>query len=151
MWEALKKVEQRYVEITHLLGTIEVASDPRKVREFSKERAALEATIRALDEHRRVMKILEDDQRAIASGDPELGELARAELPELKERAARLEDELKRLLLPRDPDDDKNVIIEIRAGTGGDEATLFAADLYRMYAKHAERRNWKQEVLSTSP
>ncbi|MEK7331267.1 MAG: PCRF domain-containing protein, partial [Candidatus Eisenbacteria bacterium] len=78
-------------------------------------------------------------------------ELAQAELPELRERLAKLESELVQQLLPRDPDDDKNVIVEIRAGTGGAEASLFAADLYRMYSRFAERRGWKHEVMSSSP
>src|SRR6185295_7878035 len=94
---------------------------------------------------------LREDEEAIASGDAELAEMARAEVPELRERLAKLEVELQKLLVPRDPDDDKNVIVEVRAGTGGDEASLFAADLYRMYTKHAERHGWRQEVLSSSP
>jgi len=151
MWDALKKVEERYAELTRLLGTVEVASDPRKLRELSKERASLEETIRALDQHRKVERTIADDERAAASGDPELAELARAELPELRERLGRLEEDLKKLLLPRDPEDEKNVIVEIRAGTGGDEASLFAADLYRMYTKYAERRGWKLENLGSSP
>src|SRR3989442_846437 len=125
MWDALKKVEDRYAELTELLGTAAVASDPRRIRDLAKERAALEETIRAIAEYRKVEGTVLDDERAIASGDPELGELARAELPELKARLGKLEEELKKLLLPRDRDDDKNVIVEIRAGTGGDEASLF--------------------------
>src|SRR6058998_1156084 len=151
MWDALKKVEERYAELTRLLGTVEVASDPRKLRELSKERASLEETIRVLDQHRKVERTIADDERAADSGDPELAELARAELPELRERLGRLEEDLKKLLLPRDPEDEKNVIVEIRAGTGGDEASLFAADLYRMYTKYAERRGWKLENLGSSP
>jgi len=151
MWDALKKVEERYAELTRLLGTVEVASDPRKLRELSKERASLEETIRVLDQHRKVERTIADDEHAAASGDPELAEMARAELPELRERLGRLEGDLKKLLLPRDPDDEKNVIVEIRAGTGGDEASLFAADLYRMYTKYAERRGWKLENLGSSP
>jgi len=151
MWDALKRVEARYAELTDLLGRSEVVSDPKKLRDYSKERAALEPTIRTLEEHRKVAHTVADDEQAMASGDPELAELARAELPQLKGRLAELEVELKKLLLPRDPDDDKNVIIEIRAGTGGDEASLFAADLFRMYAKHAERRGWRMEALSSSP
>jgi len=151
MWDALKKVEERYAELTRLLGTVEVASDPRKLRELSKERASLEETIRALDQHRKVERTIADDEHAAASGDPELAEMARAELPELRERLGRLEGDLKKLLLPRDPDDEKNVIVEIRAGTGGDEASLFAANLYRMYTKYAERRGWKLENLGSSP
>src|SRR5262249_55935259 len=150
MWDALKKVEARYAELTDLLGRPEVATDARKLRDLSRERASLEPTIEALAEHRKVARTVADDEAAVASGDPRLAELAAAELPELKARLARLEADLKTLLLPRDPDDDRNVIVEIRGGTGGDEASLFAADLYRMYVKHAERKGWRVEVLSTS-
>jgi peptide chain release factor 1 len=150
MWDALKKVEARYAELTDLLGRPEVAGDARKLRDLSRERASLEATIQALAQHRKIAGTIADDERAVASGDAELAELAQAELPELKTRLAKLEDELKTLLLPRDPDDDRNVIVEIRGGTGGDEASLFAADLYRMYTKHAERKGWRVEVLSSS-
>ncbi len=151
MWEALKRSEARFAELTDLLGRPEIASDPRKLRDLSKERSALEQTLAVLADHRRVAATVADDEAAIASGDPELAELARAELPGLRERLGTLEVELKKRLLPRDPDDDKNVILEIRAGTGGDEASLFAADLYRMYTKYAERMGWKQEILSSSP
>ena len=151
MWEALRKGEERFAEITGLLGRPEIASDPRKLRDLSKERAALEQTLRVLADHRRIQATVADDEAAIASGDTELAEFARAELPALRHSLMTLEAELKKRLLPRDPDDDKNVIIEIRAGTGGDEASLFAADLYRMYTKYAERMGWKQEILSSSP
>jgi peptide chain release factor 1 len=151
MWDALRKSEERFAEITALLGRTEIASDPKKLRDFSKERAALEQTMRVLADYRRTQATVADDQAAIASGDAELAELARAELPELEQRLVTLEADLKKRLLPRDPDDDRNVIVEIRAGTGGDEASLFAADLYRMYTKYAERMGWKQEALSSSP
>jgi peptide chain release factor 1 len=151
MWEALKKLEERYDELTRLLGTPEVAADPRRLRDLSKERAGLEEAVRTLEEHRKVERTLADDQRAIESGDAELAELARAEIPELEERRTRLEGELKKLLLPRDPDDDRDAIVEIRAGTGGAEASLFAAELYRMYSRYAERRGWRHEVLGSSP
>ncbi len=151
MWDALKKVEDRFAELTDLLGRPEVASDPKKLRDLSKERAALAPTIRALEAHRKLAHTIADDERAAASGDPELAALANAELPDLRARLEKLEAELKTLLLPRDPDDDKNVIVEIRGGTGGDEASLFAANLFRMYTRHAERRGWRQEVLSSSP
>lgn len=119
MWEALRKVEQRFAELTEMLGSSEVVGDPRKLRDLSRERARLEETIRTLAEYRSAERTLADDERAAALGDEELAELAGAELPELRERLGRLEGALKRLLLPRDPDDDKNVIVEIRAGTGG--------------------------------
>ena len=152
MWEALRKVEERFAELTeHARASSEIVSDPKKLRDLSRERARLEETIRTLAEYRSVERTLADDERAVASGDEELAELARAELPELRARLERLEGVLKRLLLPRDPDDDKNVIVEIRAGTGGDEASLFAGDLSRMYTKYAERQGWKQEVMASSP
>ncbi len=150
MKEALRKAAARFDEITDLLGTPEVAGDPRQLRDLSKERASLQRTVDALAEHRATERTVLDDEAAIASGDAELAELAQAELPELRERLARLEGELKRLLLPRDPDDDKDVLVEIRAGTGGDEASLFAAELYRMYSRYAERKRWKQEIVSSS-
>jgi peptide chain release factor 1 len=151
MQDALRKVEERFAELDRQLSDPEVTRDPRKIRDLSKERARLQETITKLAEYRRVDATLADDQAAVASGDAELAELARAEMPELETRRDRLVADLKKLLLPRDPDDDKNVILEIRAGTGGDEASLFAADLYRMYTKHAETRGWKQEIISSSP
>jgi peptide chain release factor 1 len=151
MAEALRKVELRWDELNALLASPGVAADPRRLRDLARERAQLEPTLQALTAHRRLTATVDDDERAAASDDAELAELARAELPELRSRLGTLEDTLKKLLLPRDPDDDKNVILEIRAGTGGAEASLFAADLQRMYAKHAERRGWRQEVLSASP
>ena len=150
MWDALKKVEARHEELTRLLSDPAVSSDPRKLRDFSKERAQLEPTIRAHAEYRRVESTLRDDREAIASGDPELAELARAEIPELEQRLAALEAELQKLLVPRDPDDDKNVIVEIRAGTGGTEAALFAADLFRMYTRYADSLGLKVEEMESS-
>ena len=151
MWDALRKVEERHAELNRLLADPDVTRDPRRLRDLARERAALDQTMAALADYRRVEATVRDDEAALAAGDAELADLARAELPELKARLATLEAGLKKLLLPRDPDDDKNVIVEIRAGTGGDEASLFAADLYRMYSKYAERRGWKEEVLSSSP
>jgi peptide chain release factor 1 len=150
MWDALKKVEAHFDELTTQLSDPSVASDPRRLRDLSKERSSLEDTIEANGEYRRIETTIADDQAAIASGDTELAELASAELPELLEQKEALEERLKRLLIPRDPADDKNVIMEIRAGTGGGEASLFAADLHRMYVKFAERRGWKQEAISLS-
>jgi peptide chain release factor 1 len=151
MWDALKKIEERWAELDAQLSSPEVAADPRRLRDLSKERARLEAVIRTLEAYRRAERTLADDEAAAASADPELAELARAEIPELRERLARLGEDLKKHLVPRDPDDDKNVIVEIRAGTGGDEASLFAADLFRLYSRWAERRGWRIEVMSSSP
>jgi peptide chain release factor 1 len=151
IWDALKKAEARFAELTDLLGQPDIASDPRRLRDLARERSRLEATMATLADYRKLTATIRDDEAAVASGDPELAELAQAELPDLRERLATREAELIRQLLPRDPDDDKNVIVEIRAGTGGGEASLFAADVYRMFSKFAERRGWKQEVMSSSP
>ena len=150
MIEALRRVEERFAELETLLAEPSVASDPRKVRDLSKERARLQETVSRSAEYRDVAKTIADDEEAIASGDADLSELANAELPALREREEALAAQLKKLLLPRDPDDDKNVIVEIRAGTGGDEAALFAGDLYRMYSKYADARGWKNELMSVS-
>ncbi len=147
---ALKRVEERFAELDRLLAEPDVARDPRRLRDLSRERARLLKTVGAAGEYRKLCQVVADDHEAIASGDAELAELAQAELPELEARAVVLAAELKKLLLPRDPDDDKNVIVEVRGGVGGEEAALFAADLYRMYSKFAEARRWKQGVLSVT-
>lgn len=151
MHEALKKAETRFNELTDLLGQPGIASDPKRLRDLSKERSVLDALMRTVEEFRKVGATIADDEEAIASGDAELAELAQAELPALREKNAKLEAEITKLLLPRDPDDDKDVIVEIRAGTGGGEASLFASDLFRMYTKFAERNGWKEEIISSSP
>jgi peptide chain release factor 1 len=148
--EALKRVEERFAELETQLSSPDVARDPRKLRDLSKERSRLQETVRVSGEYKALARTVADDEEAVASGDPELAELAQAELPELTAKMGVMGEHLKQLLLPRDPDDDKNVIVEIRAGTGGDEASLFAAELYRMYTKFGESRRWKQEVVSLS-
>ena len=148
--QALERVEQRFAELDRLLSDPNVARDPGRLRDLSRERSRLVSTIEKSGELRSKLATIADDESAVASGDAELAELAQAELPELRARVEALTGELKKLLLPRDPDDDKNVIIELRAGVGGNEAALFAAELYRMYSKYADVRGWKQEVLSTT-
>jgi peptide chain release factor 1 len=151
MQDAIRRAEARYQELTDLLGRPEVATDPVKLREYSRERARLEEVVRAAAELRRVEQSLAEDRVALASEDAELVELARAEIPQLEARRDELERTLQRLLLPRDPNDDRNVIVEIRAGTGGEEAALFAGDLFRMYTRYAEKRRWRLEVMNSSP
>jgi peptide chain release factor 1 len=150
MIEALRRTEERFAEIERLLSEPSVASDRSRLRDLSRERARLQETVTRSAEYRDVAKTIADDEEAVASGDADLSELANAELPALRERETALAALLKKLLLPRDPDDDKNVIVEIRAGTGGDEAALFAGDLYRMYSKYADARGWKNELMSIS-
>ncbi len=148
--EALRRTEERCAELEKQLASPDVARDPRRLRDLSRERSRLLETVRLSGEFRALARTVADDEEAISSGDAELAELAQAELPELGAKLTRMGEQLKQLLLPRDPDDDKNVIVEIRAGTGGDEASLFAAELYRMYTKYGESQRWKQEVMSLS-
>jgi peptide chain release factor 1 len=151
MWERLKALEQRYDELTAEMARPEVAADYQRFQELDRERAALEPVVTLYREYRRV-KQAADEARAVLheSDDRELRELAREELQTASERLEALAEQLKLELLPKDPRDEKDVIVEIRAGTGGDEAGLFAADLYRMYTRYAERKGWKTEVLSVS-
>jgi len=107
--------------------------------------------VRVFREHKQLAQELEDNREMLADGDPEIREMAKAEIEAIEERLPELEEELKILLLPKDPMDDKNIILEIRAGTGGDEAALFAADLYRMYSRYAEANRWKVEEMSSNP
>jgi peptide chain release factor 1 len=148
--QALARVEARFAELDRLLSDPDVARDPKKLRDLSRERSRLSRTVETSESWKRLQRTIADDRAAVASGDAELAELAHAELPELESREAVIAGELKQLLLPRDPDDDKNVIVEVRGGVGGEEAALFAADLYRMYSKYAETKRWKQEVLSVT-
>jgi peptide chain release factor 1 len=150
MQQAAARVEARFAELDRLLAEPDVARDPKRLRDLARERARLARAVSASAEFRRLQQTIADDRAAIASGDAELAELARAELPGLEAREETLAAELKKLLLPRDPDDDKNVIVEIRAGVGGEEAALFAADLYRLYSKYAESKGWKREVVSVT-
>ena len=147
---ALERVEARFGELDRLLAEPDVAKDPRKLRDLSRERSRSLKTVEVAAEYRKLAQTIAEDQEALTSGDAELAELAQAELPELEAKAVAMGSELKKLLLPRDPDDDKNVILEIRGGVGGEEAALFAADLYRMYSKYAEVKRWKQEVISVT-
>ena len=152
MVRELQALEERYRQLTLALSDPAVAANPQKIKETAKERAELEPLIRRYDEYKRVRKQIEDSRHLLAdpSAEPELHELAAGELDGLVAREKALEDELRRLLLPKDPRDEKNVILEIRAGAGGDEASLFAQDLFRMYSRYSEQRGWKVEVLGTS-
>ena len=147
--DRLEGLASRFDEVTALLAEPEVIGDTRRFRELSREYAQLEPVVRALREYRAVQQALVD-ARAMSAADPELRALAEEELCALDTRAEALEAELQRQLLPRDPYDEHNIFLEIRAGTGGDEAAIFAGDLMRMYARYAERRGWAVEILSES-
>jgi peptide chain release factor 1 len=149
--ERLEKVRERYEELTRLLGDPVVVANQEKLRMLSKEHSDLTPLIKAYDLYRRERENLAGVKEiAENSSDPEMRQLAYAELDEARGNVARLEEDLKLLLIPKDPDDSRNVIVEIRAGTGGDEAALFAADLLRMYTRYAEKKGWKVEVMDVN-
>ncbi len=149
MLEKLNAITRHYEDLGQQL--LDVGADYQRAAEISKERADLERVVAKAREYDRAMKSLQEANAILApdsNADPDLRSLAEADVAELTPRIESLEKEIKRLLVPRDPRDQKNVIMEIRAGTGGDEAALFAADLFRMYTRFAERHVWKSEILS---
>ena len=148
MLENLASIEARYEELNLLLE--QNAADYQKVAEYAKERSTLEPIIIKAAEYRQVLKNLEEARELVSSEDAEIRDLAQADIDELEPRSLVLEKDLKNLLLPKDPRDSRNVIVEIRAGTGGDEAALFAAELMRMYTHYAESKKWSVEILSAS-
>ena len=152
MWEALKKARDRYAELGRLLSDEKVIGNRKLLMEYSKEMSDLEDVVRTADEYERIEKSIEEAEQIVkTSGDQELVELAKQEIESLAGARETVEQNLHALLIPKDPNDEKNTLVEIRAGTGGEEAALFAADLYRMYSKYAEHRDWKTEVLSSNP
>ncbi|HJY64506.1 MAG TPA: peptide chain release factor 1, partial [Ignavibacteria bacterium] len=149
MFDKLEKVKERYNEIAELLNKPETISDQREFRKLSKEYSDLTEIVNAYDEYNRIKKLVEENKQLLYStNDAEMKELALAEQEELQNKFDKLEADIKELLIPKDPNDSKNAILEIRAGTGGDEAALFAADLYRMYTRYAEKRGWKVELIT---
>ena len=151
MFERLHQLEARYDELTQALASPEVISDSSKYQKTAKAHSELTEIVTKFREYKDLQRGVAESKAMIAEeGDAELRAYAQEELTKLEERIATTEQELKLLLLPKDPNDEKNVVIEIRAGTGGDEASLFAAEIFRMYARYAESRRWKVEVLSTS-
>lgn len=150
MIEKLREIIQRQEDLAAAMSEPATAADPKKYAELAKEHSDLTEVVDRAKEYVTLWEHLIEDEEMAKGDDPELKELANDELPELRSQVQALEDELKILLLPRGPDDDKNTILEIRGGTGGEEAALFAADLYRMYTRFAERQNWATEILSLS-
>jgi peptide chain release factor 1 len=146
----LEDVEARFERLTADLGDPTVLADQRRVQAAAKERSSLETLVESFRVHRATLREIEDNEALFQESDGELREMAKAELGQLRARADVEEAGLKILLIPKDPNDDRNVIVEIRAGTGGDEAGLFAAEVFRMYVRFAERRGWKIDVISTS-
>jgi len=151
MWSRLQEIEKRYKELGRLMADPKVASDPARLTELAREHSSLEELVTLHRAHRETRQELEETRSLLEEEDPDLRQLAEAEIERLEARLQDLERRLRLLLLPKDPRDERDVIVEIRAGAGGDEAGLFAADLYRMYARYAERRGWKTELLSAHP
>jgi peptide chain release factor 1 len=147
MLEKLKTIEDKYEELTNLLMDKAVLSKPSELLKYSKEQAELQPLVEKIREYTKLLSDIEGAEELLKGGDGDLRKLAQEELDELKEKKPKIEEELKIMLLPKDPRDEKNVILEIRAGTGGEEAALFAANLFRMYLKYAEHRRWKVEMI----
>ena len=149
MFEKLEEIRRKYDEVKARLADPEFVQDHRAVREAQKTLTDFEPIIALMEEYRQVRKELEGARELVESLSPgdELHQMAAAERAALSERLPALEQELKMLLLPKDPNDSRNVFLEIRAGTGGDEAALFAGELFRMYQRYAERRRWKVEIV----
>jgi peptide chain release factor 1 len=151
MFEKLELVQKRYDELSQLLAQVEIATDPRRLQELSKERAALEDTVDMYQEYKARSKELAELEALLNShGDAEMMALVKEEERKVRERQDELIRELKVSLMPRDPNDDRDVIVEIRAGAGGEEASLFASDLFRMYSRYAQTKGWQVEVIDSS-
>ena len=148
MMKKLDGVEERFRELETLLSDPEIIKDQKRYREYSKEHADLAKIVSICREYERIRKDLEECEGLLKDPDPEIKEMAREEKDSLKTFLEQVEQELKLLLLPKDPNDSKNIFLEIRAGTGGDEAGLFAADLFKMYNAYAESMGWKVEIMS---
>ena len=150
MLERLAEIEARYEELTALLSDPEVVADHRRVEEIARERSSLEQVVTLFRAYRETQLALDDARALQRDADPEMRELGQEEVARLEPELERIEQALHLALIPKDPADERDVIVEIRSGTGGDEAGLFAADLFRMYQRYAERKNWKIEILYTS-
>jgi peptide chain release factor 1 len=148
--DKLDHLHDRYAEVSALLSEPEIISNQGKFRDLSREYSELEPVIKTYDQYRSVLEDIAAAKALLKDGDAEMRSMAEEELESCESRREPLEEELQKLLLPRDPKDEKNVFLEIRAGTGGDEAAIFAGDLFRMYSKYAEAKSWRIEVLSES-
>lgn len=149
MFAKLEQIERTFVDLEKELSQPEVFGDQERYRKLAKTHSDMGEIVQAFREYKRLTRELADNKELARDADPEMREMAQAEIGAIEERLPALEEELKILLLPKDPMDEKNIIVEIRAGTGGEEASLFAADLYRMYARYAEAQGWKVEEMSS--
>ena len=151
MFKKLKDIEVKYTDLESLLSDSDVISKQPLYQKYAREHAELHDLVEAYREYEKIHARVEEGQTLLRENDEELKSIVKEEMPQLREQLKSLEDQLKILLLPRDPNDDRNVLLEIRAGTGGDEAGLFVGDLFRMYARYAEMCRWKVEVISSTP
>lgn len=148
MFERLEAILERYEKINEMMADPAIVTDIKKLTELSKEQRGLEETVNVYTEYKEIAASIEDLKEMAKDSDPEISEMAEMELEELKPRLPELEERLEILLIPKDPNDEKNVIVEIRGAAGGDEANIFASDLYRMYTKYAEVKGWKIQVMN---
>lgn len=146
----LEKLSDRYEELAALLSDAEVISDQNKFRDYSMEYSELEPVVQSFSAYQQAKEDLEEAEMMMADSDPDMREMAKEEYPSVKSRIEELEADLQILLLPKDPNDSRNVFLEIRAGTGGDEAAIFAGDLFRMYSRYAETQGWRVEIVSAN-
>jgi len=150
MLDKLAEVEKRYVELERMMNDPQLLGQQREYSKLAKERAELEELVRNYREWRKVEREIEGNRQLLEENDEAIRELAKEEVAGLRQRKEEIENRLKVLILPKDPNDSKNVMLEIRAGTGGDEAALFAGELYRMYCRYAETRGWRVEIMSSN-
>lgn len=152
MNQELEDIREKYRQLTQSLSDPSLATQPQKIKKIAKERAELQPIVKKYETYEEVLKQIRDSEEILAdrNSDPELKQLAQEEIEKLQEKKEKIEEELRVLLLPKDPNDSKDVIMEIRAGAGGDEASLFAQDLFRMYSRFSEIMGWKLEVMNTS-
>jgi peptide chain release factor 1 len=150
MFDRLDQLEARYDDLSHQMSDPTLVNDQKKFQAIAKQHRDMEPTVEKFREYRSIKTGIADAKTMLDEADPDIREMAEAELLALEPRLAQVEEELKVLLLPKDPNDDKNIIIELRAGTGGDEAAIFVSEMFRMYLRFAEQHKWKVEVLSES-
>ncbi len=150
MLHKIEELERRFDELESLLADPSVLGNQVEFRRLSKEHYELSALVSTYRDYKKIVAQIDDNRELLNEADPEMREMAEAELKELEGSRERLEEEIKLLLLPKDPNDDRSVVLEIRAGTGGDEAALFAGDLFRMYSRYAESNRWKVDIISSS-
>jgi len=151
MFDKLLGVEERFIEVEKHLSDPKIVNDRNAYQTYVREHAELNKLVTVYRQYKQTLRALDESQDLLKDADPEIKDLARDEIATLNREKENLETELKKLLVPKDPNDEKNVIFEIRAGTGGEEAALFAGDLFRMYSRYAENRNWKIEVITHHP